>query len=331
MQIKGSHTVCLSVILASYFICAGDGANATEGSIYGGPIGGTDIRSSYLPAVPGVYVGAKIIKSDADAYFGLNGITYPNGPFATYHGIAGAIGALVRWPGEFLGGAIGSSGGIPISSACLRVNALKGCSKGDADIRADPIIWSRYLGLMGAVPPQDSGAPKLPYGLTISSGLNMTIPSGLYDPSRLYTPGKGSFIFSPNIGFTYLTGPNLSLGDGTEVSAKFYYNIGTYNSATKYDNGNVFSAEYAITERVGRFQFGITGVSARQVSDDFKSGLRVQPDGKRLLINQVGPIIACDIPEIKASMSVKVLFLVSEQYSLGRGQGVIFSFAKKLD
>jgi hypothetical protein len=331
MKIKARHRILLSSIVVSHGVLTSGIATATEGSIYGGPIGGSDIRSSYLPAAPGVYVGAKIIRSDADAYFGLNGITYPNGPFATYHGIAGAIGALVRWPGEFLGGAIGSAGGIPISSACLRLNALKGCSKGDADIRADPIIWSRYLGLMGANPPQDTDAPKLPYGLTISSGLNMTIPSGLYETTRLYTPGKGSFIFSPNIGFTYLTGPNLSVGDGTEISAKFYYNIGTYNSATKYDNGNVFSAEYAITERVGRFQFGITGVSARQVSDDYRSGLRVQPDGKRLLINQVGPIVACDLPEIKASFSVKVLFLVSEQYSLGHGQGVIFSFAKKID
>lgn len=80
--------------------------------------------------------------------------------------------------------------------------------------------------------------------------------------------GKGAWIAAPSISFTYLTGPNLSFWDGTEISTRLYYETSSTSYLTKYKNGDVFVEDFAITERAGLLQAGLAGTFATQLSND---------------------------------------------------------------
>ena len=60
--------------------------------------------------------------------------------------------------------------------------------------------------------------------------------------------------FAPNIAFTYTTPPIIA--EGTEISAKLFWNNYLTNPATQYSTGTVINLDFAMSERIGRFQSG---------------------------------------------------------------------------
>ena len=303
-----------AVVITAGTVITSESAYAIEGSIYGGPLGGTDIRSSYLPPTPGLYIGLLGLQSNRSQYYGHDFTPLAGVPAGGFDGTLGAAGLLYEYPTQIFGGTIASTISENYASGCLSVAGRTMCAQGIGDARADPIIYSRYMGLLGAVARPDS---KLPYGMVMSTGINLTIPSGSYNPNNFYNTGKGSFVISPNVGFSYLTGI-LPFGEGTEITAKAFYNVGTYNIATQYTSGDVVDIDYAISERIGRWQAGVAGSFATQVNNDYKSGLQVPQNGHRLVSASTGPVIAYDFAN-GVTVKGKVTVPYDGQYGLGHG------------
>lgn len=119
------------------------------------------------------------------------------------------------------------------------------------------------------------------------------------------------------------------LAEGTEISAKLYWNNYLTNPATHYSTGALLNVDFAVTERIGRFQAGLAGFYGFQVADDMSFGVRVAPDGRRRRLLVLGGVVAYDMPEIAASMKLKVVSTVITQNNPA-GYGIAFSVIKKL-
>src|SRR5215217_5005909 len=132
--------------------------------------------------------------------------------------------------------------------------------------------------------------------------------------------------FAPNIAFTYTTPPIIA--EGTEISAKLFWNNYLTNPATQYTTGTVLNVDFAVSERIGRFQIGAAGFYAVQVADDRQFGRPVPPDGRRGEAMQIGPIVGYDMPELAAAMKFKVLASVITANTV-KAHGFVLTFAKK--
>ena len=160
-------------------------AVAAEGAIFGGTVGGTDIRSSYLPAQTGLYIGAVTIPGFAASSNGDNGRNNPALRNLNLGFDFTALGALYVYPFKLLGGALASSMQVPYYDyARFSVNGRTDDIAGWGDIYSDLLTWSRYVGQLGAHVPSDANEPHLPYGLTIKLAYSMIFPSGAYNTRR---------------------------------------------------------------------------------------------------------------------------------------------------
>lgn len=274
-------------------------ALAGETSIYGGPIGGTDIGAAYLPPQPGLYMGAGYVGVTSDRYQDVHGNKVP---FDTgFDASAGVLGLNYVYDAKVFGGSIASSAQFGYGSRCVRFGQ-RNCTSGTADIYSDLFFWSKYLG--GGVAGNPGLAP-LPYGLSVGGGLGVTMPTGRYDKHEPVNTGGNTWIISPNVAVTYLTGPEFSLGgDGTEFSARLFYSMPQKNRATDFDAGTVIDVDWAITERYGNWQVGIAGQQAKQIEDD------KLPDGTRtgeskFSSGSVGPVVSVFLPSIGSQLKVK--------------------------
>lgn len=272
---------------------------AGESPIYGGPIGGTDIGGAYLPPEPGLYMGGGYIGVTSDRYQDVNGhkVPYDTG----FDASAVVLGLNYVYPVKVLGGSLASSAQFGYGRRCFRFGE-RNCDIGTADIYSDLFFWSKYLG--GGESGNSTLAP-LPYGLTIGGGLGVTIPTGRYDKDKPVNTGGNTWIISPNIAVTYLTGPEYSLGgDGTELSARLFYSMPQKNSATDFDSGTVVNVDWAITERYGNWQVGIAGQQAKQIdSDKLSDGTRT--NDSKFSAGSIGPIVSVFVPSIGSQIKVK--------------------------
>jgi hypothetical protein len=282
-------------------------AIASEGDVYGGPIGGTDIRNAYLPP-PGLYGGVVAIGAYA---FQLNGDNGKKNP--ALHNVdlnlgGVAAGAEYVYTPTFYGGRLATEVQEGYyAPATLSIDHHREYGGGWTDLYSDLLKWSRYLGPMGVtVPP---GARKLPYGLTVQAAYSMIFPIGAYRSNVFASSGHNTYFVIPNFAATYLTAPNFA-GDGAEISAHLFFDHAFENPTTNYVSGDVVDIDYALSERTGRFQYGLNGYYATQVNNDSKNGILVQPDGKHYVAMKIGPIIAYDIPRLGMTVKFKATFPV---------------------
>lgn len=317
-------------LLAAALLCAATPSLAVEGSAAAGPIGGTDIRQALLPP-PGIYGGGVLFDAAARQFFDRNGDPIP-ALADTRIVLAGVAPFLAYVPQiEVLGGSIGVGGIVPLGSECGRLFASspRGCLNGAGDPYVE-IAWSRYFGTPRAS--KYPGAYPIPEGLTLELAFGMVIPAGAYDArlaaSNGVTLGNNIWDFSPIIAATYVTRPILA--DGTEVSAKFYWNNYLANPATHYATGALLDVDFAVTERVGRVQAGLAGFYSFQVADDKLFGVPVAPDGHRQRLFELGGVIAYDLPELGASTKLKVLKSIIQENSPS-AYGIVLSVIKKLN
>jgi hypothetical protein len=315
-------------LLIALFCAASTPVFAVEGPTAAGPIGGTDIRSAVLPP-PGLYGGFILLGAEAFDFVDGNGETIP--ALRTAH-LAKQIGGpfLYAVPdAKMLGGSIGLGFIVPMGNQCghLFIGEASNCTIGVGDPYAE-IDWSRSFGKLH--PSKFPGAYPILQGLTILVGFGIVFPGVTYDAStplqQALSISNNIWDFAPTAGFTYTTPPILA--DGTEVSVRFFWNNYLENRITHYQTGDLLDVEFAVSERIGRFQVGVTGFYAFQVEDDELFGLPVPPDGRRTKVFDVGPILNYDMPAHNSSVKVKAVATVLTENTVG-AWGVAFGWIKK--
>lgn len=316
--------------LVVFVLCAvaGGPAAAVEGSSAAGPTGGNDIRSANLPP-PGLYGGNILFGAVAHDFVDGDGKTIPALSEARLTRTRTAP-FLVYVPDvEVFGGSVGIAAVLPMGEDCghLFANSPSDCFSGDGDLYVEA-AWSRSFGTLR--PSEYSGALPILEGLTVLVGLGVVFPTGRYDAEVATTQGLtvGNNIrdVAPAVALTFTTPPILA--EGTEVSAKLYWNNYLTNPETRYLTGDLISVDFAVTERIGRFQLGLAGTYAVQVEDDELLGVRIPPDGRRGEVLSLGGVVNLDLPEYNAALRVKALSTVHTENTV-ESYGVVFGWFKK--
>lgn len=302
---------------------------AAEGTTAAGPIGGTDVRSAFLPG-PGLYgaivgvwaTSSQIRDGSGDARAGLNAVDIT----------AVSAGAVFLYVPDFkvFGGSVGFLGTVGAGQICGQIVSANP-SRCRTDV-GDPYVemfWSRFFGFTR--PSSDKTAPPIKEGLALGAGLGAVLPLGSYDQriqaSNGINIGNNIWDIAPTIALTYTT-PAL-IADGTEFSAKMYLNNYLTNPETSYKTGSIVDVDFAVSEHIGRWQIGAAGYYLRQLADDKRFGVPVAPDGRQVEVLSLGPVVTYDIPEAAASVKFKVRSSVFA-YNTAMVTTFILGFGKKL-
>jgi hypothetical protein len=230
---------------------------------------------------------------------------------------------------QVLGGSIGVFGVLPYGAECGHFLAAQpwACAWGAADPYVE-IGWFRYFGTPR--PSRVPGSFPILEGLAISTGIGAVFPVGQYNVRQVTQQGIGMgnniFDIAPSLGITYTTPPIFA--EATELSAKLYWNKYRINSATQYQTADLVTVDFALTERYGRFQMGVTGTYAVQFEGDKQFGVTVPPDGHRSEVLLLGGIFVYDMPEYAMSMKIKAVTSVIAANAL-RSRDLTIGFIKK--
>ncbi|MCA8094854.1 transporter [Burkholderia anthina] len=298
-------------------------AYASEGLFYGGPTGGTDIGQAYLPGQSGFYGAFLLGGMNSDKMYG-NDARREN--LSAKSQISIALGALQYvYPFKLAGGTIATSAAFAyLPYTHTNVAGVSQYSSGVEDLYMDVLSWSRHIDGTGANVP---GSP-LPYGLTVKLAYSMILPIGDYRTDKIISAGHNVFFFIPNASVSYLTAPNF-LGDGTEFTLSVFYDIASHNRTTNYSTGDVIDFDYAISERIGRWQVGIAGNYATQIQNDRIGDTIVNGNGDRVGSAAIGPVIAYAIPEWRAMVKVKYQYGIWQRNRPNQNV-LVLTFAKAL-
>ena len=303
----------LSRRLAAGFVAAllaASEGQATEGGSVAGPLGGADLRAALAPP-PGNYLLLLPLGGRVVDFRDNDGKRVP----LRYSGGSMGMGlGLYRvFEGTVLGGRIGAGVVAVAGEACLRVEELQRsqCRSGFGDTYLET-FWSRPIGELGlAGPPADDPRRQyIPYGLTVGLALGAVLPTGAYRSTDLVPIGLNTPVLAPSVSATWTSPPLLA--DGTEVSARLFYNIHGRNRATDYRAGELLVLDWAVTERMGAFQFGPTGSYARQMRPDRAAGT----NGPSTEVLSLGAVAALDLPQLGMFVSAKALRDVEAAYRL---------------
>jgi len=292
-------------VALTVFAAMAANAHAVEGPSAAGPIGGSDIRSAMLPP-PGVYAGTAFLAAGTTDFVDGDGNTIAllrdahltkqlNGTFLFYVPNT-----------TVLGGSIGMGAMLPSGNLCghLLVGQDSRCEQGLGDLYFE-FDWSKSFAKPRAS--KYPGAYPIMEGLTVLLGLGVVAPTGSFDSSdflaQALSVGTNIWDFAPTAAVTYMTRPILF--EGTEFSVKLYWNNYLENPDTNYRTGDLLNLDFAITERIGRFQVGVTGFYAVQTEDDKLNGASVPPNGRRGELVQLGGIVNYDMPEYATTLKVK--------------------------
>jgi hypothetical protein len=302
---------------------------AVEGAAAAGPIGGSDIRSAILPP-PGLWVGGIGLYNGVTQFH--DGTGHPAAGLNDF-GLADYLGgAFFVYVPDFklLGGEIGLSGFIPVGEDCgqLVVAVPRRCVSGVGDPYFE-LAWSRSFGQLEK--PTTTGAFPIIQGLVLQFGIGALVPVGNYNQqvqaNNGVTMGNNTFDLAPSVAVTYTTPPLFA--DGTEFSAKFYWDNYETNPATQYHAADLLDVDFAVTEHIGRFQVGPAGFYVFQTGMDRQDGVVAPPDGRRLEYMAVGGVINYDMAEYNAAIRFKANTTVFSQNGVV-AKLFVLSFAKKL-
>jgi hypothetical protein len=289
-------------------------ASASEGSTYGGPVGGTDISNGLLPPNPGFYLGVVNQNATGTNLYGSNGKA--TAKVDTFAEISGA-GLTYVYPVKPFGGTLASSlqEVYEIGHFTLELRGVpKDHFTGWGDTYTDVISWSKHIGPIFGEGKSLAGS-RLPYGLTVKVTYSMILPTGRYSATRTFSPGHNDYFMIPNVAFTYLTPPNR-FGDGFEIDGHYFQDFSTTNPATHYYSGTVGDFDFALTQKTGRWQYGLQGFYADQFQNDLQNGAIVKPGGKRLQLMDLGPLLAYSFPELHSTLKSKFEIPIYTQNSV---------------
>lgn len=296
-------SVKISALFASVTISLGCGLPSIAYCANGPSLGGSDIRTAYLPGAPGFYVGLAAQRSSTHASHGNDGKEKPLASVNAY-AVANYLSLLYVYPQQWMGGTIASGARLGYNVAgTFELNGNRQSFTGMIDPYLDVLKWSRNFGVIGATGHEVQGS-SLPYGLTTQLAYSMILGVGDYDQYKNLTPGRGTHYAIPGIAFSYLTQPNF-LGDGIEYSTRLQAGYAFKNRHTSYESGTVWSLDTAVSIRQGRWQYGLTAFMNYQFEDDTVQGRTVGLHGSRLREIRGGPVVAYAIPGTAATMKFK--------------------------
>ena len=294
-----------------YFGCAvgiaiatgGTGARAAETVIPVTPPGATDVDQALLPPVSGLYGGLVVIP------FAQNANTYDSSGHAlpasrslnvNVDFIVPAL--LYVYPFKLFGGSLGSTFIQPFERLDYSIGSnYSSRQTGVADAYSDVIYWSKSVGLAGATP----GRIPMPYGLSVGGGLALIVPDGHYNPHVPLNDSSNIWVLDPNAAVTYNTGPRLSLGDNTQLSARVFYGNPLENPATKYQSGNVLDVDWSTTQQFGRLRLGVAGFYETQLTADRPGNGLQLPNGNRFTASAAGPVVEFFLPKLGTFLKAK--------------------------
>jgi hypothetical protein len=279
------------------------------------PVGGTDLNQALLPPT-GLYgglAGLPPFANGGDHFTDEYGHILPPSSDIHIRVFVAAAGLLYVYPWEVLGGRLATSIQASFETLTIAPNAVHGASvsrSGLGDIYADAFFWSRYVGLVGATP---GASEHIPYGLTVAGGFAFKAPTGVYVDTNSFNVGSNLWILAPNAAVTYNTGPNWSLGDSTQLSARLYMSFPMKNAATNYQSGNVLDVDWSISQILGNWQVGAAGYYNYQYTNDVGTnlitGLKCPSgaciDGHRNGEFAIGPVLEYNFPDTGVSIKVK--------------------------
>lgn len=302
---------------------------AAEGTTAAGPIGGTDIRSAFLPR-PGLYGAVVGIWATSEQI--RDGTGHPRAGLNAVDITAISAAPIVLYVPDVkpFGGSIGFLGAVGAGQICGQIVSANPsrCRSGVGDPYVE-MFWSRFFGFTR--PSSDKSALPIREGLALGAGLGAVIPVGAYNQriqaSNGINIGNNLLDIAPSVAFTYTTPPLIA--EGTEFSTKIYLNNYRTNPETHYKTGSIIDVDFAISEHIGRWQIGAAGYYLRQIADDRRSGVPVAPDGKQVEVLSLGTVVNYDIPEAAASVKFKVRSSVFA-YNSAMVTTFILGFGKKL-
>jgi hypothetical protein len=287
------------------------------------------MRSAILPP-PGLYGGVIGLESHVTEVADGKGSPVPGldavdltarvaSPFFVYvpdlQAFGGSVGLIGLFPG-------GQECGQVVSAVASR------CTWGMGDPYFE-LAWSRSFGHLR--PSQYAGALPIMEGLAVGAGIGIVVPWGKYEPQLRATNaislGNNIYDVAPSFAVTYTTPPIIA--EGTEFSAKFYWNSYGINPDTQYLASPLIDLDFAVSEHIGRFQLGLAGVYLSQMGEDRQFGVPVAPDGRPLEYLALGGVVNYDMPEIAAAIRMKLLATVFGR-NTGMSQVFAIGVAKKL-
>ena len=303
---------------------------AVEGAAAAGPIGGSDIRSAILPS-PGFYGGVVGLYNNVTQFH--DGTGHP-APALNAVGLTDNIaGAFFLYVPDFklFDGRIGLAGFVAGGQDCGQLVSAepRRCTETGLGDPYFELSWSRSFGQLR--PPTVTGAFPIVQGLVLDFGIGALLPIGNYNQQLQemngVTLGNNTFDLAPSMAVTYTTPPLIA--DGTEFSAKFYWDNYATNPITQYHASQLLDVDFALTEHVGRFQVGPAGFYVFQTGQDRQFGTVVPPDGRRLEYMAVGGVINYDIAEYNALIRFKANTTVFSQNGVV-AKLFVLTLAKKL-
>jgi hypothetical protein len=146
--------------------------------------------------------------------------------------------------------------------------ALSGKDSAQGDLQIAPVII------------QWAPAP----GWYANASLQLQLPTGDYEKTRLINAGTNHWVISPTVAFTHI------LPDGLEVSSNIQLNVNGNNRATDYRSGLEYQHEFAVGQHVGPWTLGLGGYYYQQITDDRSAGQTVRDDRARAMA--LGPAVS---------------------------------------
>ncbi|QJI28506.1 hypothetical protein HKK55_07170 [Pseudomonas sp. ADAK18] len=129
--------------------------------------------------------------------------------------------------------------------------------------------------------------------LTLATALEITLPTGEYDATRLANTSNNFYTYKPLVSATWM--PN----ERTELSIKTTYSFNKENPDTHYRSGQIFHFDYSASYKVtDNLSLGVNGYYLKQTTDDKQYGRTVVniygedvDDGVKGQVFAIGPAV----------------------------------------
>ncbi|WP_428553297.1 SphA family protein [Pseudomonas edaphica] len=129
--------------------------------------------------------------------------------------------------------------------------------------------------------------------LTLAAAVEITLPTGEYDATRLANTSNNFYTYKPLVSATWM--PN----ERTELSIKTTYSFNEENHDTDYRSGQIFHFDYSASYKVtDNLSLGVNGYYLKQTTDDKQHGRTVVNiygdevnDGVKGQVFAIGPAV----------------------------------------
>lgn len=342
---RACHGIKGAVVIGLVMGVVSSGSSyAAEATVEATPYGGNDVGAGLVPP-PGLYAATGFLYFTGRSYLPDTWGKATN----THISLNSAIpfGAIeYSYPFQIFGGQVASLLQVPVEHGRIHVQQSGGAGYDQhddsiGDIYMDAFYWSKNLGAPGYRMTDENIAltpwPMFPLGLNIATGIALKAPTGHYNSAKYYNNGSNIWVFSPNIGMTYLSPPD-PLGGPFEVSARAYYSFPLKNSETQWQSGQVLDIDFAVGQYITPLlELAIAGSWEKQTTSDSHesimapNGVRYPEDlpaGNRFGQVLLGPVMNINLPNNYGSIKLKYQTGVYERNHFN-GQEFVLSYGLK--